>query len=143
MRRRRLSGCRAPRKAGDGADLRRLDRSKIEVTRGKFLETRGRVQIAPLGAEYVDLLLLLEDRGVEPGKLFLERLDLILDVEQADPDDDGQGEPQEGGTPPHSAAVADHGGASVLTAARRRAERARGLRAISSAPGLITRRFSR
>ncbi len=113
------------------------------MPRGKFFETRGRVQIAPLGAEDVDLLLLLQDRGVEPGKLFLEILHLILDVEQAEPDHDGQYEPQERGTSPHSAALAGHGGASVLTAARRRAERARGLRAISSAPGLITRRFSR
>src|SRR6185437_7512415 len=95
----------------------------------------GLRQEAPFGVEHVDLLAVAGDLAVDTAELALELHDLVLHLEHGPAgDDDGDG--------PESGAGADHGvipqaGAAVRSAARSRADRARGLAAISAAPGTM------
>ena len=90
----------------------------------------------PFGAQHLDLVAVVLDLVEEARELLLLPLDAILQLEQAEAGDRHQGQPEQGADAHHAAAsrMGPQAGAALRSAPRRRAERARGLAAISASP---------
>src|SRR6185437_10780809 len=123
------------------ADLLGADRLEIEEALGKLLETRGLIKETPLGVENADLLAAGIDPVVEVGELILELHDLVLHLKHDIAAYAHEQRPEERRKAHHAAF--SQTGAAVRSAARSRAERARGLRSISAAPGVTGLRVMR
>src|SRR6185437_4178142 len=76
------------------------------------------------------------DLPVEMAQLLLLCLDAVFQLEQAEAGEADQAEPEQPAEPDHAASP--QAGASLRSAPRSRAERARGLAAISAAPGVAS-----
>src|SRR3546814_10120831 len=94
----------------------------------------GLVQEAPFRLQHVDRLAVALDVLLHLGQLGFERQHPVLRVVQADPRRDGDGEREDSAEAHHAASP--QAGAALRSAPRRRAERARGLAAISAWPGV-------
>src|SRR5579863_4289000 len=93
----------------------------------------------------MDRLLLCDGLFLYRGQLVVEPLHILLDDEIRHSRRDDEDQPENAAKPAHRCASMGFeakAGAAVRSAARSRAERARGLRAISAAPGRTGRRAS-
>src|SRR6188474_615989 len=95
---------------------------------GELLDALGLVEVSPFDPQDVRGLLALDDLLVGAVDLLLEVRHLVLHGEQTDRGGD------RGHRPEHESAM-NHARPPIFSATRRRAERARGLAAISAADG--------
>ena len=110
----------------------------------QLLQPRRLVEVTPFGAQNVHVVAVGEDLPIEGRQLVLQRAHLVRHMEQGAAGGTGQRQQGQSRRPDHApASFAPQAGAAVRTAARRRAERARGLRVTSSAEGLNALRHSR
>src|SRR5260370_12090701 len=96
---------------------------------GEPFDALGLVQVSPFDPQYVRGLLALDDLLVGAVDLLLEVLHLVFHGEQADRRGDGGDRPEQESAMDHSRPPA----AESFSATRRRAERARGFSATSTA----------
>ena len=134
FRRRRDGGRIVRRQRHRVGDLAGGGRLQSEMARGELGQPVGLGEIGPFGAQHVDRLAVLRDLVIERGELFLQPEHFLLDQIEAARRGDGQAEPEQ-------TCGAHHDGAPVRSAARSRAERARGLAAISASLGRIAPRL--
>src|SRR5258705_2931960 len=102
---------------------------------GEPLDALGLVEVSPFDAQDMRGLLALDDLLVGAVDLLLEVLHLVFDGEQADRGGDGGGRPEQQSAMDHARPPLLAGFSPSFSATRRRAERARGFLAISSADG--------
>ena len=113
-----------------------------------LVEGLGSGQISPLRLVGPDRVLLCDCRPLDPIEVVLQRLHGVLDPEHAKPGHQDENQPKHRAELNHdrlrlgAAKSAGQAGAAVRSAARSRAARERGLRSISAASGLTTRRPS-
>ena len=117
----------------------RAERQELPVHR---LQSRGSRQVSPFGFEHPQFVLFRCARPIGSRQLVLECLNLVFDPEHRKGGCRNEDEPEQRAEPDHApcprcrppewrSPLRGHGGAAVRSAARRRAARARGLRAIS------------
>jgi hypothetical protein len=99
---------------------------------GEPLDALGLVQVSPFDPQDVRGLLALDDLLVGAVDLLLEVLHLVFHGEQTDRRGDGGNRPEQEPAMDHARPPSES-----FSATRRRAERARGLLAISAADGSI------
>ena len=140
---------------GERSQLRRLDRHQAEMPRRQPAQPLRLGEQAELRLQDVDLLLLADDLAAQAAHFLLQALHLVGHGQQHHRKGDRQQQaerrrlPDEGGPAGHAAlldvseddgpADGPQAGAPVRSAARSRAERARGFRAVSCADGRIAR----
>src|SRR6202008_35492 len=94
------------------------------------------------GAQQLDRIALLVDLPVEPDERFLLALHAVFQLEGAEAGEAAQADPERGAEADHarisSSLSVGQAGAAVRSAPRSRAERARGLAAISASPGVAS-----
>src|SRR5690348_358353 len=121
--------------------MRGADGGEVEIMLRQTVETRGAGQVAPLGTENAQALAALGDLAIEFCQGFFLLHHLVFDLEHRVADGEDQQQQDDRAKANHAASP--QAGAAVRTAARSRAERARGLRAISSARGVTRLRSMR
>src|SRR5262249_23709970 len=100
-------------------------------------------EINPFGLQHVDAFLLLLDRGIQLTQLLLQRLYTVVCPVEGEAGDDRQAKPEQDRGSADHAAFSVKAGASVRSATRNLADRARGLVRVSSAEGICGLRVRR
>src|SRR5437016_6936005 len=116
------------------------------MTLTQLVEAAQLREVTPLRAQHAELITIRVYLAVDPAELVIDLCHLVFHLEGGEAGDAHHGEPTPGGQTEHAHAAipvsAGQGGADVRSAARSRAERARGLRSTSSGDGRIGRRVS-
>src|SRR5262249_37634149 len=117
--------------AGEVADLVWGRRHQLSMPAREIGEAQRIVEIAPLRFQHMDRGIVRLDLAVHLAQLALLALHVVFDLEQADAEQRQHDHPDDGADADHAASR----GASVRSATRKRAERARGFALISASPG--------
>src|SRR5580698_411258 len=104
---------------------------EVEMATGEMIEPARIVEKAPLGAQHARGFAALRNAAIQLRQLLVERCHLVFDLEHGIAARGDKQDPGDGREADHAASELAQGGADVRSAARSRAERARGLRAIS------------
>src|SRR3979409_1531533 len=102
---------------------------------GEPFDALGLVEVSPFDPQDVRGLLALDDLLIGAVDRLLKVLHLVFDGEQADRGGDGGGRPEQESAMDHARPPLLASFSPSFSATRRRAERARGLAAISAAVG--------